>query len=76
MGPDVNRRWSCPITGVHGSSWNHNNDKVIFVAAEKYIGEWWLTLLKDSMRQAGQEEQQIIISINHTCLGDQPLESS
>ena len=41
-----------------------------FIAAEKRIGEWWSTLLEDSMRQAGQEEQQIAISKNRTCLGD------
>jgi len=41
-----------------------------FVAAEKRIGEWWSILLEDSKRQAGQEEWQIAISKNRTCLGD------
>ena len=41
-----------------------------FIAAEKRIGEWWSTLLEDSMRQAGQEERQIAISKNRSCLGD------
>ena len=44
--------------------------KPSFVAAEKRIGEWWSTLLEDSMRQAGQEERQIAISKGCTCLGD------
>ena len=41
-----------------------------FIAAEKRIGEWWSTLLEDSMRQAGQQERQIAITKNRTCLGD------
>ena len=33
-----------------------------FIAAERKIGEWWWTLLKDSMKLAGEEEKAIAIN--------------
>ena len=35
--------------------------KKSFIAAEQKIGEWWWTLLKDSMKLAGEEEKAIAI---------------
>jgi len=36
--------------------------KKSFMAIEKRIGEWWSTLLNDSMKQAGEEEIAIALS--------------
>ncbi|XP_065907494.1 uncharacterized protein [Dysidea avara] len=36
--------------------------KIAFMAIEKRIGDWWRTLLNESMKQAGEEEKAIALS--------------
>ena len=43
-----------------------------FMAIEKCIGDWWRTLLSNSMKQAGEEEKAIAVSKHNYQDGDIP----